>query len=173
MWAAACTNSFPFLESTSRTIDMSDQASIAPLLPTLKWLGYGGLIPFFVLSLLALLSGGDAQAFATTALTLYGISIVTFVGAVSWGMALASTAVPLAARKRLLIWSVAPSLVAVSLWFLPDTAPLGALAVLAILSYRMDQFHGRALGWPPAWIRLRLHLTIGVCLCLLPPFLIL
>lgn len=152
---------------------MSDPNSLSPLLPTLKALSYGGLIPFFLLSLLSLFASGAMQSFAVTALTLYGITIMTFVGAISWGVALASTGAPIGARRQLLLWSIAPSLVAVSLWFLPGSAPLGALAVLSLLAYRMDQFHGRALGWPPAWIRLRLHLTLGVCICLLPPFLFL
>ena len=112
--------------------------------------------------------GPNWQAFATEGLGLYAVTILTFVGAVSWGIALADPQLNDDQRARLLYFSVLPSLVTWLVWMtLVGSAQLMAFTALTLIVFLVDRMHGRALGWPAAWLRLRQHLSLTVGLCLL------
>lgn len=154
---------------------------IPPRLPSVALLlGYGGLIPFWAL---ALLPGAVAKALpfsVADALLLYGALIVTFVGAISWGIALVHPHAAPELRSQLLIYSVLPSLIcfATLVWQRGpaqghDAASSGgsgvglAAAVLiavALLALRQDRRLSRRLAMPEGFLRLRLHLTVGAAL---------
>jgi hypothetical protein len=145
--------------------------SLSPeALRTARQLGYGGLLPFLGLTALSLYGGNASlQDFAREGLALYAVAILSFVGAVSWGIALADQRLEPSQRKRLLQYSVLPSLVAWLIWFFPDGAMRWvAFAALTFALYLVDLRNGQQLGWPKEWLTLRLHLsaTVGPLLLL-------
>ena len=121
-------------------------------------LGYGGLIPFA--AALAVLAFGDTDAaFATRALVAYGAVILSFVGAVHWGIGLMHGA---SAPRALLLVSVVPALLG---WLsLLVVAQVGL--VLQIVAFTVLYGYERLTLWDfafPAWYRvLRRHLTAAV-----------
>ena len=131
---------------------MTDERSNA--LRAWAWrLGLGGLAPFVGLALASWLAGADLAARLVTAQLGYGAVILSFVGALHWGAALAAPAVTPRAATIALGWSVVPSLAGwVALlvgarWglLLLAGAFVVALAVDWVL-YRRYEFAGWFLG---------------------------
>ena len=125
--------------------------------PTAAALGYGGLIPFAA-GVVALAAGVPSQELAAFHLVAYGAVILSFIGAVHWGVALGLAN----GGSGLLIGSVVPSLIGWVSLLLPAAAgmPLQVLCFAALYAYE------RKTLWPsafPAWYRkLRTHLTLAV-----------
>jgi hypothetical protein len=145
---------------------MSTSSSRTP--PTaVAWLGYGGLVPFVGLTCALLVDPSHAHIWAQ-ALLAYGAVILSFVGALHWGIAMV---VPQAGTGVLYVWSVVPSLLA---WagLLVATAglPGGAVGLMVagfVAHYRMDLRLSRLCSVLPAWyLPLRLRLTTVAVLCL-------
>lgn len=138
----------------------------------LRWLGVGGLVPFFCGAVAVVTRQGD---WALPALVAYGACILSFLGAVHWGWVLspASEAVPAAAvqRPRLpvartLALGVVPSLVAWVALLLPADRGLGLL-IIGLASWYL--YERRMLGAPvlgEAYLALRQQLTFGAIGCL-------
>ena len=130
--------------------------------------GYGGLLPFGALALLLWLDGARG-ALWWPALLAYGAVILSFVGALHWGFALALPTLGTAQRQGLYIWSVVPALVAwpALLWGAPGA---GVLLVAGFVLHwlqdrRLVACTGAAL---PAWyLLLRTRLTLVASACLL------
>ncbi len=139
----------------------------APLPRIAWWLGYGGLIPFVVLSAAVALgmgSPGFTVTDAVNALLRYGAVIISFIGAVHWGVAL-SVAQP-DTRNSMFVYSVVPSLVAWLLLFFTAKVALAGMAVTVAAAFIVDQ----SLLFTqvhPDYRRLRLHLTVVVAFSLL------
>lgn len=136
--------------------------------PAALWLGYAGLIPF-VAGAMAVWSGsGEWAAFALRAQILYGVVILSFMGAVHWGLAIAeygSDDGSEPAWGRLGV-SVTPALLAWFATFLVAWAALLVLIVCFVGLFFFDVRETRA-GRAPAWYpRLRRPLTIIVVLSL-------
>ncbi len=141
---------------------------LTSLLPLLRWLGYGGLIPFAALATGGLLLRDPAsRAQCLLLLQVYGLSIISFVGAVSWGIALMASQHADSLRRRLFLWSVVPSLVGCASFLMPPAAGCLVLAATAALAFMVDVRHLAALGLPAEWRRLRLHLTAGAIVALI------
>lgn len=123
------------------------------------WLGYSGLIPFFVLAVLAALASGETAVEAARALLLYAAIILSFMGGVVWGRGLAGMRDE--GLVASLVVSVVPALVA---WV---GAVLGgslgaALCCAGLVALLVHDVRTHAL---PDWFRrLRIHLTIGAVL---------
>ena len=135
-----------------------------PVSPPLvvAWLGYGGLAPFALLGVAAMVPGPNALAFCRVLLA-YGAVILSFVGAVHWGFAMTLPGIEDTRRNALFIWSVVPALVG---WIALLLAPLPAAAILVlgyIAQYRMDRRLTREQSLPPWYLPLRLRLTAGAC----------
>lgn len=128
----------------------------------LRLLGYGGLIPFFGLTLggWALEDNGIRIA-CLSLLQAYGLAIVSFIGALSWGFALIAPDLAPEFRRRLLVWSVVPSLLAWLSVALPLAASFLVLATTAAVALIVDWRMAPRLGLPDAWLRLRIHLSLG------------
>lgn len=110
------------------------------LMTHIKTLGYGGLLPFVAL-LSGLLMFDDTSVWHDTAqrlLVFYSAIIITFVGALNWGLALASDAMSSSRRTSLLTYSVLPSLIVWLLLLLPAPVYLLACAVLYIACFAID-----------------------------------
>ncbi len=129
-------------------------------------LGGGGLIPFLAPALI--LWFGPARWYPPAVLSLmaYGAVILSFLGAVHWGLALAK-AQDTATLWRRLGWGVVPALLAWVALLLDPTAALWLLLGGFTIQYGVD--HGyRRRGLVPDWYgRLRLGLTLVVIGCLL------
>jgi hypothetical protein len=63
-----------------------------PIALPFRLLGYAGLIPFVAAAALALLGPTPWRGFASAALAAYGATILSFLGAVHWGLGPASPA---------------------------------------------------------------------------------
>jgi len=139
------------------------------------WLGYAGALPFVATALAARFDSAHASLWAF-ALLAYGAVIVSFVGALHWGIAMTASGSDdgFAQRRSVLYaWSVVPSLLA---WaallthavLAGDTVWAAALLVLAFVAhYGLDRPLARAINLPSWYLPLRLRLTLVACLSLL------
>lgn len=131
-----------------------------PLPPGTSVLGYGGLVPFAAAVLGIALLDGELRVFAARALLAYGALILSFLGAVHWGLLLAQPASD--APPRLLA-GVLPALAGWVALLLPHRYGL-ALLVVAFGAFWL--YEHRVLGeriLPNAYLGLRRNLTLGVC----------
>jgi len=139
-------------------------------LPKIVWLlGYAGLIPFAFLTVL--ISMGTSFSFST-GLPLawwqatYAAIILSFLGAVSWGVALGmQEQLNKTEINRLVSYSVVPSILAWLALLLPAKFSLFVLAGLVMLAYIADAL----LLFPKIrsqYAVLRMHLTTAVVILL-------
>ena len=92
-----------------------------------KILGFSGTIPFFASAGIAASTADPALAVtACHACVAYGCSILSFLGAVHWGIAIRSEASS-ATRTPDFLYSVTPSLAAAAAAVLPDDRALSIL----------------------------------------------
>ena len=128
-------------------------------------LGLGGVIPFAACAAaLHLLDEARLQSEAAQALAAYGAVILSFLGGVRWGAALA---LPRAQITPELVLAVIPSLLAWCALLLPgSTQPLLALGLGFAVFGVLDVREGARGNWPAWYPRLRLLLTLLVLACL-------
>jgi len=104
-----------------------------------KLLGYGGAIPFVALAF-ALVAGVDLSAYgladASSKLLAYAAVIISFIGAVHWGVALGIGAQH---QSRLFLYSVLPALFAWVWTFLPAGIALIGMSVTIFAMYFIDR----------------------------------
>lgn len=136
---------------------------------TVAWLGYGGLLPFIGLALAGAADPGRALIWMNAMLA-YGAVILSFVGALHWGVAM--VAPQAASRSSLFVWSVVPSLLgwAALLGAQAGFAGTAALVLVAgfLAHFVMDLRLAKSGTQLPAWyLPLRLQLTSVATLCLL------
>ncbi|MFN7504222.1 MAG: DUF3429 domain-containing protein, partial [Limnobacter sp.] len=142
-------------------------------------LGYAGLIPFLGLAVLTgIYSGTDTAGQFANYNLIYALCIVSFLGAVHWGLAISLSAQGevnyLAGldqaefETRSFIWGVTPSLLA---WlagaFSPSNFTLWILALILAVVWLVDQRLLKPMKAFNAYLRLRNHLTFGAILGLL------
>ncbi|MGB1106730.1 MAG: DUF3429 domain-containing protein [Candidatus Puniceispirillaceae bacterium] len=148
----------------------ANREDIAPPLASL--MGFGGLIPFFVCAGAAHSGVAPWAGLALIICGVYGAVILSFIGAVHWGLAMQADR-----SQRWFIWSVVPALCA---WppivFLDTRTALLALVPGFLLCWSVDR-HAAEAGLIPAWyMRLRHMLTLGASMGLAaaslapPPF---
>jgi hypothetical protein len=119
-------------------------------------MGYGGLMPFILLSVAIWMVAPAQRAFIGLALLGYGAVIASFLGAIYWGLVMRDVTKQ---SIGMLGWGVVPSLLAwVALMFSPVT---GLLIVAALLwaCFAVDR-----VAYPrfqaQAWLPMRLTLTL-------------
>ncbi len=124
-------------------------------LPPLAWpLGLAGLIPFAA-GALAVALGWHWAAFPLAA---YGATILAFLGAVHWGLALAT---PDQASAERLAWGVVPSLWAWVALLLPLPVALPVLGAGILATAGLETVAARRGLVSGAWLRLRWVLSLG------------
>ncbi len=135
-----------------------------PIPPVVAWLGYGGLLPFLALTAVGLLAPSTPSWSA--ALLAYGAVILSFVGALHWGFAMAQSGLSTTERTHCFMWSVAPSLIAWPATLLPPAA--GSVLLIAGFALHLAQDHRLAARTSlPAWyLPLRWRLTVTACVSL-------
>lgn len=131
-------------------------------------LGLAGLIPFVAGTVAVVTQEGVTAAYALEAQIFYAVTILTFLGAVHWGVAMTETSAEgtSEARKGTLdwprgIWGVTPSLIAWIATFF--TAPFALIILIgglvgAFVFDLQEVQKGRLPSWYPA---LRKVLTVG------------
>jgi hypothetical protein len=128
--------------------------------PGANALGYGGLVPFVAAVIGIALLEGENRLLAVRALLAYGAVILSFLGAVHWGLVLAR---PPADAARRLLAGVLPALAGWVALLLPARFGL-ALLVVAFGAFWL--YEHRVLGdklLPASYLGLRRSLTLGVC----------
>jgi hypothetical protein len=136
-------------------------------------LGNLGLVPFFALAVLAWFWPAELAVRVDFALVAYAACILSFLGAVHWGLALAHPELDKRASWNAFGWGVLPSLLGwLALLMLLLGLPaalvyaflLGDFVLMRVLDAALLPTYARGPGrWYPA---LRTRLTVGVCICL-------
>lgn len=136
---------------------MSEQNSL-PLPRTVAWLGYGGLLPFLALAPASLLDNHHGMVWSD-ALYAYGAIILSFIGALHWGLAMSLPGLTERQRSAWFVWSVVPALIA---WPAVLFSPLLAAPLLIagfIAHYLQDRRLAGQATLPGWYLPLRLRLT--------------
>ena len=139
---------------------MTDNQDTAP--PLAMLMGIGGLIPFFLCAGAAHSGTAPWPDIALIICGIYGAVILSFIGAVHWGLAMHGDRKPL-----WFVWSVIPALYA---WqpvvFLDSRLALLTLVPGFMVTWSVDH-HATAAGLLPTWyMRLRHMLTLGASIAL-------
>jgi hypothetical protein len=117
-------------------------------------LGYLGLIPFVLGAALVWIVRADVHAYVALALSTYAALILSFLGAIHWGLAMRQPSTPTA----LWLWGVVPALVAWPAAVMPPDAGLVIHGLMLMVCYAVDR------RWYPAqgvasWLTLRFRLS--------------
>jgi len=127
-----------------------------------KALGYAGLMPFVVFSIGCWIPLPYIDNVPYILIT-YGAVILSFMGAVHWGVAMASKDQQ---RGSYIIASVIPALIAWLALLLPHSLALGLLLAGFIGLYGYDRSVEKVQELPGWYIPMRTRLTVIVSLCL-------
>jgi hypothetical protein len=129
-------------------------------------LGAGGLVPFFALATGIALFPEPNLSYFLGWLTQYGALIVSFVGALQWGLAMRMPQADGGEQWAAFGWSVCPALVAWVALQLPQYEGVYLLAALFVVCLLMDWRFARRHALPAWFMRLRVALTTGAVLSL-------
>ncbi len=123
------------------------------------WLGGLGVIPFLGLAVVTVLSDAATSTVAMQALVAYGALILTFLGAVHWGVAMSASESHTPVSWSRLTISVLPSLAGWVALALP--VRLGAISLAASIALMLwVDIESAARGFLPRWYpRLRWPLS--------------
>ena len=136
--------------------------------PTALWLGGLGAFPFVALAGAEPFLEGAPRLLVAHALVAYGATILSFLGGVHWGLAIASrsNAGHPEFRTRLIV-SVVPSLAAWVALLFPERIGLLIVAAAIAAMLWVDLRATRAGHAPPWYPKLRIPLTCVVVAALL------
>ena len=129
-----------------------------------SWLGYAGLIPFVAIAIWLWVPYNDHDLTLNHALLAYAAIILSFMGAVHWGLATVSGDT---VESRQLVISVLPALIA---WFAIFIPPMFhySLLVLAFTGLCLFDVRMARTGHVPVWYpKLRIPLTVVVVISLI------
>ena len=118
-------------------------------------LGYLAVLPFVVCAGLVWVGGTESRAMASIALLAYAAVVVSFIGAIHWGIAFAQVA----PATSLFVWGVAPAIVAWLSMLMHPRVGLVTDAVLMVLCYLVDRSVYPRQGIA-IWLPLRFRLTV-------------
>jgi len=130
---------------------------------TARAIGYGGLIPFIGLSAMSVLWRDIHQSAFLFSLLAYGATIISFLGAIHWGLAMREEH-----QDRIaIIWGVVPSLVAWGSLIVDTHWGLAIQFITLWVCFFVDYKRYPQYG-VSKWLSMRLQLTViaGVCLVL-------
>lgn len=122
--------------------------------PAASRLAYAGLLPFVLGAVLLWLVRADAHPYVAGALSGYAAVVISFLGGIHWGLALAQPQ----PAPRLFVWGVVPSLVAWVAVVLPPYAGLVVQGVMLVVCYLVDR-RVYPLQGAAHWLTLRFRLS--------------
>jgi hypothetical protein len=130
---------------------------------TARAIGYGGLIPFIGLSAMSVLWRDIHQSAILFSLLAYGATIISFLGAIHWGLAMQAEQ----PDRISIIWGVIPSLVAWGSLVVDTHLGLALQFVILWICFFVDFKRYPQFG-VSEWLSLRLQLTViaGISLAL-------
>ena len=143
---------------------MTDEKTLA-LPRTVAWLGYSGLLPFVLLAPASLLDHHHGAVWSD-ALVAYGAIILSFIGALHWGLAMTLPELSERQRSAWFAWSVVPALIA---WPAVLFSPIVAAPLLVfgfIAHFLQDRRLARQANLPDWYLPLRLRLSSVAVICL-------
>jgi len=130
------------------------------------WLGTGGLVPFVML---ASATWAMPEAYTPTLLfwlTSYAAVVLSFAGAVHWGIALLHPDMSEQDQSVFMTWSVVPALVGWVSLLMPSKTGLLLLIASYVIQYAADRQLAQRFRIPAWYLRLRTGLTSVAVLCL-------
>ena len=128
-----------------------------------------GLFPFFI-GLLDLLINKNNLFFVVHLPKYYGSIILTFLGAIYWGSILnlvRKSLVPEQIKFCIIIWSVTPSILAITILTMKSNFSLLLLSMSFLLCQLVDEICYKFLLFPSWYLPLRRTLTFFVVLILI------
>src|SRR5688572_1868234 len=131
------------------------------------WLGTGGLVPFVLLASAFFALPAHMRPQLLYWLTAYAAVILSFVGAVHWGIAMVHAQMQDSDRVVFMAWSVVPALAAWAALLLPADTGLLLMAATFAVHFAADRQLAQRFALPSWYLRLRASLTTVVVLCLL------
>jgi hypothetical protein len=132
-----------------------------------RLLGYAGLLPFAAAAAAALLGPPMWRNIALSALAGYGAVILSFLGAVHWGLALGAPPEEARAAWPRLAFGVLPALVGWSALLAPIRPSLLVLAAAILATAAVESAAARRGLLPRSYLALRWPLSLGAVGCLL------
>jgi hypothetical protein len=134
-----------------------DRSGVSPLA---ELVGYAGLLPFLAALLgVGLLPAIEQRDFAQRLALGYGATILSFVGAVHWGLAVAGR---WAWSPTVIGGAILPSVVATVALLVAGQRGLGLL-VVGFGLFWIYEHRRRGEQLPPGYLRLRRSLSLAVC----------
>jgi hypothetical protein len=135
---------------------------------TARAIGYGGLIPFIGLSAMSVLWRDIHHSAILFSLLAYGATIISFLGAIHWGLAMREEH-----QDRIaIIWGVVPSLVAWGSLIVDTHWGLAIQFITLWVCFFVDLKRYPQFG-VSEWLSLRLQLTLIAGISLVLPALVL
>ncbi|UFZ01688.1 DUF3429 domain-containing protein [Bradyrhizobium ontarionense] len=130
----------------------------------MRTLGLAGLIPFMGLAALVIAGDEPTRMTALRAQVGYGAVILSFLGAVHWGLAVQA---PALANWPRMTWGVTPALVGWTALALPAVSSLVLLTSALLAALIVDEFYFGSGGERAWFLKLRRLLSLGATLALL------
>jgi Protein of unknown function (DUF3429) len=131
----------------------------------LAWiLGLLGLLPFAGQTLFAWISPIDEAAGVMRSQVLYAAVILSFIGALHWGVVIASADIVDARAARRLLWSVVPALFGWLAALYKTQTALAALWPALLVALAVDVLLYRGTSVPRWFVLLRTVLALGASL---------
>jgi len=138
--------------------------TMVPVLPfPAVWIGLAALVPFLVAAVSALLGGPAWRGFGLSLLLAYGATVLAFLGAVHWGLALARPDQP--GNRARLTSGTLPVLAGTAILLLPRWLGLMGLIATLIAVHGAEEALNRAGALPGGYIWMRRLLTLGAVIC--------
>ena len=150
-----------------RRILWTGKASMKPSLRIEIILGIAGVLPFAFLTVgLWILPGGNWLPLAKW-LVAYSAVILTFQGALHWGVAMVHPEIPDPHRAILMGWSVVPALVAWVALAIPVSVGLVTIGLMFLVQLEADRRLVKRFSVTSWFLRLRIRLTIPVAILIM------
>ena len=130
---------------------------------TARLLGYTGLVPFIALAGISAFGPLGWHTQALSALVAYGALILSFLGGITWGMAVRESQ----ADQRLYLLSMIPFFMAWGAVLLPIWAGVWVLVIAFLVALGNDYTVSRLSSTPAWFFTMRSVLTTVVVACLI------
>jgi hypothetical protein len=140
---------------------MTDSRDV-PATQRFAWLlGIAGLLPFFTHALFAWITSPYEVAGVLRSQAHYAAVILTFLGALHWGVTIASPSIQGSPAGLRMVWSVVPAIFAWVVSLLPVELSLPLLSGALAVALAVDWLLYRDTPVPRWFMTLRLVLTVG------------